>query len=262
MKRLVLLGEGHGEVAALPVLARKLLQQKDAGGLLFVDDFVIRTTPSRLVKWDKVGSKPDYSEWISRVMLASRRREVGAVLAVYDGDAKTFPAGSTSPFCAGTAAKSMAAAAVSVGAGKMFSLSVVFACREYETWLVAGAESLKGRVFKDGRKGLPPGVRNPDGDPESHGKRWFEKNFPGYRPTRDQSALTELVDLQCVRAKNLRSFRRLDHALDQLLEAVAKGSHIATPGFSESGQEAVAHNLFGLLSVPVQTWAHMLTLEM
>jgi hypothetical protein len=230
MKRLVLLGEGHGEVSALPVLVRRLLKEKDPGNLLFVDSDVIRTPPSHLVKWNKAAQQPDYSEWIKRLSLAARRGNVGGVLAVFDGDLPHFPAGSAASFCAATAAKSMAAAAVSSGAGKVLSLSVVFACSEYETWLVAGAESLAGRKLADGRLALPPNVQFPVGDPESHGKGWLEQNCPSYRPTRDQMALTELLDFQVVRASHLRSFQRLEHAIEQLLEAVAGGSHIATPG--------------------------------
>ena len=230
MKRLVLLGEGHGEVSALPVLIGRLLQEKGTDNPLYLDHDVIRTSPARLVKWDKSKNQPDYSQWVARVELAARRREVGAVLAVYDGDAKKFPAGSSFAFCAATAAKSMAAAAASAGAGKLFSLSIVFACSEYETWLIAGAESLAGRYLSDGRPALPRHAKFPAGNPESHGKRWLEQNCDGYRPTRDQSALTELLDLQSVRAKKLRSFVRLEHALGQLLEAAATNRHTSTPG--------------------------------
>lgn len=229
MKRLVLLGEGHGEVSALPVLVRRLLQEKDVGRLLFVDAEVIRTPLSHLVKWDKAAQQPDYSQWIKRVRLAARRRDVGGVLAVYDGDFPRFPAGSAAPFCAATAAKSLAAAAVSAGAGKIISLSVVFACPEYETWLVAGAESLAGRKLPDGRLVLPGDVQFPGGDPESRGKGWLEQHCPHYRPARDQASLTELLDFQVVRERKLRSFKRLEHAIGQLLEAAASGSHVSTP---------------------------------
>jgi hypothetical protein len=41
MKRLVLLGEGHGEVSALPVLARKILREKDTEQWI-VDDAASR----------------------------------------------------------------------------------------------------------------------------------------------------------------------------------------------------------------------------
>ncbi len=230
MKRLVLLGEGHGEVAALPLLIKRLLEGKGAADQLYVDVGIIRTAASGLVKWDKAGNRADYSTWRSRVALAGRRRDVGAILAVYDGDAAQFPAGSGVPFCAGSAARLMAEAAREEGAGTRFSLSVVFACTEYETWLIAGIASLAGRHLADGRLAVPANVQFPAGDPESHGKRWLERQCPGYRPTRDQAALTQLVDLECVRSKSLRSFRRLEHALDQLVAAVKSGDHVSAPG--------------------------------
>ena len=228
MKRLVLLGEGHGEVSALPVLVDRLRREKDPHNALFVDHDVIRGPNP--VKWDKQTACPDYSKWVSRITLAARRRDVGGVLAIYDGDLPSFPAGSGSRFCAATAARSMTGAAAAAGAGKIFSLAVVFACVEYETWIIVGIESLAGRKYKDGRPAMPPNLKFPPGDPESHGKKWLEQYCRGYRPTLDQSALTELLDLNLVRAKNLRSFKRLDHAIDQLLTAVGSGSHISAPG--------------------------------
>lgn len=128
MKRLVLLGEGQGDEAALPVLMRKLLQEKDSSRRFFVDHEVIRQ--SNPIKWNKAAKQPDFTKWISRVTLAMRRPNLGGVLAVYDGDAPSFPPGSGTPFCAGNAARVMAHAAAEAGAGKTFSLAVVFACME------------------------------------------------------------------------------------------------------------------------------------
>ena len=79
------LGEGHGEVSALPVLVKRLLKEKDAGRLLFVDPDVIRTPLSQLARWDRNTQQPDYSQWIRRVTLAARRRDVGGVLAASNG---------------------------------------------------------------------------------------------------------------------------------------------------------------------------------
>jgi hypothetical protein len=230
MKRLVLLGEGHGELTALPVLVKKVLAEKDHKQLLYVDKDVIRIKPCDLVKWDKLKQCEDPAKWLSALAIASRRRDVGGVLAVYDGDAKTFPAGSSSPFCASVAARFMSSAAADVGAGRTFSLSVVFACVEFETWLIAGLESLRGKRLSDGRLVLPADVTFPAGDVECHGKGWLERYCQNYRPARDQSVLTELVTLESIRAKKLRSFQRFEHAVEQLLTAVDSGSHISTPG--------------------------------
>lgn len=227
MKRLVLVGEGHGDALALPTLVRKLLREKETDPIIYVDDEVIRE--SSPVKWDKERACPDFRKWIARVTLASRKRETGAVLAVYDGDLPSFPPGSGSAFCAAQAAKSMAAAAREARAGEIFSLAVVFACTEYETWLVAGIESLSGRRFKDGRAALPPGLVLPPGPVESHGKRWLEEVFPGYRPALHQSELTEMLDLNLLRKRKVRSLQRLEHALEELLSAANSGRHIVSP---------------------------------
>jgi len=231
MKRLVILGEGHGEVSALPILAKKILLEKDAGQRLFVDKEIIRArNPSGLVKWDKERKQPDFDEWLKRIRIAVRRSNLGGILAVFDGDAKKFPAGSDSPFCAATAAKLMAEAAGAIGAGRDFSLAVVFACVEYESWLIAGTESLAGKSFADGRPILKKGLPFPEGPGEAHGKAWLERNcLSGYRPTRDQGPLTELVDLEAIRRKQLRSFSRLDHAIEQILSAVQNNEFIKTP---------------------------------
>ncbi|HWX22767.1 MAG TPA: DUF4276 family protein [Candidatus Binatia bacterium] len=228
MKSLVLLGEGHGETDALPILVRKVLLETEASKRLPLDKDVIRFGASRVFRWNKAEGRPDYMEWCKGIRLAARRSNGGGVLAVYDGDFKSFPPGADVAFCASAAARSLAAAAAEEGAGRTFSLAVVFACQEYETWLVAGAESLRGKRFKDGRLALRATAPIPAGDPESHGKRWLEQNCPNYRPTLDQGPLTELLDLAFVRPQS-RSFRRFEHAVVQLVEAVAGNSHVSTP---------------------------------
>ncbi|MGO9200676.1 MAG: DUF4276 family protein [Limisphaerales bacterium] len=227
--RLVLIAEGHGETSALPVLVRRLLSEKGQGLPVFVDRDVIRLPSSRVFRPYKGTDKPDLTDWLRAVTIGVHRQDTAAVLAIYDGDLPSFPPGSRVQFCAARAAKALAVKAKEVGAGKRFSLSVVFACAEYETWLIAGIESLRGRQTGDGRSLIPKTAAFPSGDAESHGKRWLEQNCLGYRPSRDQGALTELLDLSCVRSKKLRSFRRLEHALKQLVNATMSGSHISTP---------------------------------
>ncbi len=230
MKRLVLIGEGHGEVSALPCLALKLLRESNAQQHLAVDPDVIRArNPLGLLKWSRDENRADPGLWLHYLRAAVRRPQLGGVLALFDGDAQHFPAGSTAPFCAAIAAASMVQAATHVGAGKTFSLAVVFACVEFETWIIASVESLAGKTFPDGRPLLPAGTIFPGGHPESHGKRWLEKHLPGYRPARDQRALTELVDINLVRAKGLRSFTRLGHAIEEIANAVTAGTCIASP---------------------------------
>jgi len=229
MKRLVLVGEGHGECSALSTLARKILNSNANGGSFFVDHDIVRAggVPG-LVKWDHSLQKADFTEWNRKIKLASKRRDVAGVIAIFDGDCPHFPAGSRKLFCPVTAARQMAAAASETGAGATFSLAVVFACKEYESWLIASIESIAGKSILD-RPAYPTGLTAPEGDPQSHGKRWLEKNISGYRPTRDQNVLTELLDLSIVRGKNVRSFARLETAVDQVVNAANAGVFVCTP---------------------------------
>ena len=50
-----------------------------------------------------------------------------------------------------------------------------------------------------------------------------------HEAARDQTALTTLVDLEAIRARNLRSFRRLESALSSLLEAIRCDTPIVSP---------------------------------
>jgi hypothetical protein len=229
-KRLVLIGEGHGEVGALPILIRKLLEERNAHEALFVDNQIIRArNPSGLIKWDKKSAAANSAEWLRFLRVASLRKNLGGVLAVFDGDADLFPAGSANAFCAKTAAQLMASVAIQAGAGKTFSLAVVFAIKEFESWIIAGAESLVGKTYPDGRPILKARTALPHPNPESTGKHWLEANTYSYKPSRDQSGLIDLVDLPLIRSRSIRSFRRLEDAIDQLLDAVKKGEFVTTP---------------------------------
>jgi hypothetical protein len=128
--------------------------------------------------------------------------------------------------------RSLASAAMQVGAGKEFSVAVVFARQEYETWLIAGVSSLAGRGLRDGRL-IRSNAKAPEGDLETSprdAKGWLDNIIEGgYKPTRDQAALTRLVDLEVIRARKLRSFRRLESAVSSLLEAIRHDRPIVSP---------------------------------
>jgi len=215
-----MIGEGRGEVGALPVLVQKLLREKHPGRAIPLEKEIIR-------KPFPIGRGMECREWKRVLQLGGKYARGGAVLVIYDGDLPHFPPGSKDPFCAKTAARRMAETAREAGAGQTCSVAVVFACVEFETWIVAGLESLRGKEYPGGR--IPAFLTFPAGDPESHGKRWLENNLPSYLPGRDQKALTELLDVATIRAKGLRSFARLEHALDELVSAMDQGPHVSTP---------------------------------
>jgi hypothetical protein len=109
---------------------------------------------------------------------------------------------------------------------------------EFESWLLAGVESLAEKKFPDGRRGVKASAVPPIGDLEKaprDAKGWFRKHIEGgYNPTRDQADLTKMVDVNVIRQRGLRSFRRLENALSQLASAARSGRHIASPTVAEA----------------------------
>jgi hypothetical protein len=91
---------------------------------------------------------------------------------------------------------------------------------------------LAGRRSPDGRL-IETNANAPEGDLEAHprdAKGWLHSVVEGgYKPTRDQAALTMLVDLEVIRARELRSFQRLESAVATLVEAIRCDRPIISP---------------------------------
>jgi len=226
-RRLVLLVEGDGDVEAAPILLRRLLDEYQAFDAVFPDP-----KPLRVGEYSKV-IKDNFKDWRRYLQVAAKRRDVGGCLLLLDGDSRTPVEGQA--FCAARAARLLAKEARQVGAGSVFSVAIVFACMEFESWLIAGAESLAGRSFADSGRSFPDVFQRTPQNPEigpRDAKGWLRSQVrpPGYSPARDQAELTRLVDLNLVRQKPMRSFRRLESAVRELVGAVRSGRPIVTPG--------------------------------
>lgn len=227
--KLMLFGEGDGDRAALPILVKTLIKEKNGWGAIYMD----RRPPY------KVGDlgglvKDNFSKWKRFLKAALMPGGVGGILVVLDGDSQHYPPNSKQPFCAKVAALALANAATEVGAGSAFSLAIVFACLEFESWLIASAGSLAGKKLSDGRLLLNEGVVCPNINLETDkrgAKEWLSRNRSGgYNPARDQAALTEHVDFNLIRQRvEMRSFRRFEHAVEQLIAAMRERCHIVSP---------------------------------
>ncbi len=223
--RLLLLVEGQGDVAAAPVLLKRLLAEYGA-----FDSVIPDPRPWCVKGYSKI-ARENFAEWHRYLGTAAKAGDLGGCILLLDGDSKWDA--ERQPFCAMRAARRLGAEAQEAGAGRLFSLAVVFACKEFESWLIAGAESLVGKAFSDRRKGVTEITTVIPSDPEfspRDAKGWLNhlmKNT-GYSPSRDQAELTRLVDLAMIRQK-MRSFRRLESAVRGIVEAIRSGSHVVTP---------------------------------
>ncbi len=99
-------------------------------------------------------------------------------------------------------------------------VAVVFACREYEAWFLASINTIAGRYD------LPEGLTY-EGNVEARrgAKEWLTEQMPAgktYKETIHQVSMTAHIDLDLAR-QNSRSFRRLCHAIEELVQAADGG---------------------------------------
>jgi len=170
--------------------------------------------------------KSNFDEWRKKLRAAAKKSDFGGVLLLLDSDSKSFQG---HPFCAVIAAKRLAQSDLSVGAGSQFSVVCSFASVEFESWFIsaiAGFQDLPGGRVVRLPEHLPP-------DPEIqplNAKGWMRSVVStGYRPTHDQAVFAEKLNFDLLRENRNRSFQRLEHAVQQLIDAMRTGSHVVSP---------------------------------
>lgn len=176
--------EGDGEVAALPVLLRRI------GEWLSPNIGMVLSPPIR-VRRDRFLNRDN--EFRRNLLLAAAKcGDSGWILILLDAD-------DDCPSELGELLLQRAQEHV-----PHRRISVVLANREYEAWFLASADSLHGRrgfSFDNPQNFEPERPRDAKG--------WMkDRMVKGYRPTTDQPAFSALMDLNLAR-QNSRSFRKL-----------------------------------------------------
>ncbi len=199
MKTIISIVEGYGEVTALPILLRGLRPE------------VTFHRPWNTKGRFKIVKEGELERLLELVRIQHKSGKCDGVLILQDADED----------CPVEVAMTLAARAIKLQLP--FPVAIVYAKCEYEAWFLASLETLRGKY------GLPANVTFPEDKIEQirGAKEWLAKHMPqdrGYSETRDQPAMTSLIDFDLVR-KRCRSFQRLEHALEELLS----GSAIVTP---------------------------------
>lgn len=188
--------EGHGEVAALPVLLRRLAEWRNPGAPV---EFL---TPIR-VRRERFLNRAD--EFRRNLYLAAAKcGEDGWILVLLDADDN----------CPAELAPELRQRAEEcVGHRRV---SVVLAKREYEAWFIAAAESLNGhRGFRFHEDPLI------DAEAPRDAKGWIRVRMLGgtYGEITDQPAFSAIMDLRGAFERS-RSFRKLCGEWDRQMEIV------------------------------------------
>lgn len=190
MPGLILVVEGDGDRQALPALVTRLLHDSGHTG------WYVRERQTKVV--GQIGALrkrlDDQIEYL-------RAEAPGGVLILLDLDDD----------CPATVAPEIAARVRD--AGLPFPVAVVFAKCEFEAWLIASIETVSAGdprftpVLKFGDD--PDGVRG--------AAEWIGRHtIPIYKKATDQKPFAARIDLETARNRS-RSFRRLCHALDELV---------------------------------------------
>lgn len=183
--RVVSIVEGDGEVAALPLLIRRVAAWRTP------EVFPDVQAPIR-VRRDRFINRED--EFRRHMLLAAAKAgEEGWVLILLDSDDD----------CAVQASQQLLARAEAVVPHRR--VSVVMAVREYEAWFIAGAESLNGHRGFSFEADHAVAAEVP-----RDAKGWIKERMTSrtYGETTDQPAFTAVMDLQQVHTHS-RSFRKL-----------------------------------------------------
>lgn len=186
--------EGHGEVAALPVLLRRIAEWRSPQMSVAVMP-PIRVHRNRFLRREE--------EFRRHLLLAANKSgEGGWVLVLLDADDD----------CPATMGPEILARARQVVPHR--SISVVLANREFEAWFIGGVSTL------DGQRGLAVGANDLNIDPElpRDAKGWLRQRMAGgvYGETTDQPAFSAKMNLQQA-LERCRSFRKLCAEWDRRL---------------------------------------------
>jgi hypothetical protein len=178
--------EGDGEVAALPVLLRRICEWQ-------TPEFPARIqTPIRVYKDRFLNRDAEFRRHL--LLAAAKSEQSGWVLVLLDAD-------DDCPAVRGNEILQRAQAVI-----PHRRVSVVLANREYEAWFIAAAQSLHGTrnfVLENLVDAIDPEVPR-------NAKGWLAKRMggAGYNETTDQPAFSARMDLQQALGSS-RSFKKL-----------------------------------------------------
>lgn len=199
--------EGHGEVAAVPILLRRLRDEARAFNVEIGRP--IRRPVSDLIR----------KEGIQRaVRLARIQPECGAILVLFDSEDS----------CPKTLAPRLqrwaSEAAVRIPCG------VVLAHREYEAWFLASLKSLRGKCgIREDAEPFPFPER-PRGAKEAVEAQM--RPPASYDEIIDQPSLTAQFDMAMAYGGS-RSFRKLVDSFGALMRRMGVDSSVWPPGWAE-----------------------------
>lgn len=175
--------EGHGEVQALPILIRRVYNERASATPPLIN-------PPIRIKSGSFLKDEDYFKRYISLAAAKAAQSDGRVLILLDCEDD----------CPATMGPELVKRAKQVRPD--ISFDVVLAYREYETWFIAAASSLTGKYLQEGTEPAP----NPENIRGA--KEWLSRHRDKpYDPVAHQAAFSAHFDMD--QASSISSFSRL-----------------------------------------------------
>ena len=198
MHTIVPIVEGHGDVDALPDLMRRIIWEK-----FNRYDVIVAPRKGGVISANGRSNLESNPEKFLRYALNNPGCD--AILIVLDADDD----------CPVDLARRLLQRCEGLHRG--LPLQIVCARPEYEAWFLASLDTIRG-------KGVIPENTNFNGDPEEvrDPKRWLTDRMAqgrAYKETDHQASFSSHIDIELAH-HNSRSFRRLCHALEQLVGGI------------------------------------------
>ncbi len=204
--------EGPGEVAAAPELLRRIIYE--------VHDIYNISISAKNAK-----NKSNLIKKLVNFLEYATIDGCDGILVMIDTDTNECP-------------KDLASRLADIAAGRNLSIPIAIVCpnSEYETWFICALSDDAGQGIRD-KLGIDASVVSPNNAECIRGaKEWLrDRSREPYKPTSHQAALTHQIDLDLVHSRS-RSFRRLCHAVDELIDAIAAGIAPVTPSIPSDTQ--------------------------
>lgn len=200
--RVAVIVEGDGEVAAVPILLRRLWAAL-GGEYIEVLNPPIRRKRSEFERQHQLEKAIGLAA--NKLKHARPSNDPALVLILFDRDPSHQP-----PCALGPQSLNWAK-----GAYSHLDIACVVANVEYETWFAAAAESLSKYIALKAGEAVPAAPEN-----QRCGKKWVASRYRGtkYSETQDQPAMTDAMDLLTARQRS-PSFDKLCRELERRTQA-------------------------------------------
>ena len=205
--KLIAIVEGPGEKDAVPALLRRILWER-------FDRYDIDVSRPKVTN-----GKPNLVKRLEDFLGYALIERCTAILVLLDSDRD----------CPAQLARELAQRAAALNL--RVPTAVVCAMSAYESWFISSLSDDEGDNIR-ARLEIRSSVTAPE-DVESirNAKAWLENHMPhdlGYKETTDQVVLTHYMNLELAHDRS-RSFRRVCHAVGELVEAIDHGMPVVTP---------------------------------